>query len=290
MATPQAPGTSGSSGTSGRPDDPAALVARIFDVRDRRMLVTGAASGLGRAMAEVLAGAGARVTLADKDPARLDEVAAGLAAGGGVVRRAVVDVADADQVRAAVAAAVDAFGGLDVVFANAGIAEGAAYSDPEWRLETFPQDSWERVLAVNLTGAVHTMRAAAAVMRRQGAGAIVVTASTAGLRADPMVAYSYVAAKAGLINVVKQAALDLAPHGVRVNAIAPGPFHTNIGGERGKAPDVEKTWATTVPLGRMGDPEELKGLVLLLASNASSFMTGAVYPIDGGALATSHIL
>jgi NAD(P)-dependent dehydrogenase (short-subunit alcohol dehydrogenase family) len=272
------------------PDGPGAQAARIFDVSGRRALVTGAASGLGRAMAEVLADAGAAVTLADKDPAGLEKVHADLASAGGQVRQARVDVADEGSVRAAVAGVVDELGGLDVVFANAGIAEGNSYSDPEWRLEAFPQDSWERVVAVNLSGAVNTMRAAAEVMRRQGAGRIVVTASTAGLRADPMVAYSYVAAKAALINVVKQAALDLAPFGVRVNAIAPGPFHTNIGGEKGKDPAVEKTWATTVPLGRMGDPEEIKGLVLLLASEASSFMTGAVYPVDGGALATSHVL
>jgi NAD(P)-dependent dehydrogenase (short-subunit alcohol dehydrogenase family) len=271
-------------------EGPGALVARIFDVSGRRMLVTGAASGLGRAMAEVLAGAGAQVTLADKDPAGLEKAAAQLTAAGGTVRHAPVDVADEGQVRAAVADAVEAFGGLDAVFANAGIAEGTGYSDPGWRLEAFPPDSWDRVVAVNLTGAVHTMRAAAEVMRRQGGGKIVVTASTAGLRADPMVAYSYVAAKAALINVVKQAALDLAPHGVRVNAIAPGPFHTNIGRQKGKDPVVEKRWATTVPLGRMGDTDEIKGLVLLLASDASSFMTGAVYPVDGGALATSHAL
>jgi NAD(P)-dependent dehydrogenase (short-subunit alcohol dehydrogenase family) len=266
------------------------LAARIFDVQGRGALVTGAASGLGRAMAEALADSGAQVTLADRDAAGLAKVAEELAERGGRVRTAQLDITDADAVTRAVAETVDAFGRLDVVFANAGIARGTSYSDPEWRLETFPMDSWEQVVAVNLTGAVHTMRAAAAVMRRQGAGKIVVTASTAGLRSDPMVAYSYVAAKAALVNVVKQAALDLAPHGVQVNAIAPGPFHTNIGGDKGKDPAVEKGWANTVPLGRMGDPEELKGLVLLLASNASSFMTGAVYPIDGGALATSHIL
>lgn len=284
MTTPRASEQSG----------PGALAARIFDMRGRGALVTGAASGLGRAMAEALAGAGARVTLADKDAAGLEKTAADLAVlsepAGGEVRQARVDVRDPGDVQDAVTGTVEAFGRLDVVFANAGIAEGTSYSDPQWRLEAFPMDSWERVVAVNLSGAVHTMRAAAAVMRRQGAGKIVVTASTAGLRSDPMVAYSYVAAKAALINVVKQAALDLAPHGVQVNAIAPGPFHTNIGGEKGKDPAVEKTWATTVPLGRMGNPEEIKGLVLLLASDASSFMTGAVYPIDGGALATSHTL
>src|SRR3954465_4753503 len=111
-------------------DDPAALVARIFDVGGRGRVGAGAAGGLGRAMAEVLAGAGARVTLADRDRVGLEQAAAELTAAGGTVRRALVDVSDAGQVRAAVADAVAAFGGLDALFANAGIAEGTGYSDP----------------------------------------------------------------------------------------------------------------------------------------------------------------
>ena len=110
------------------------------------------------------------------------------------------------------------------------------------------------------------------------------------MRPEPVVCYGYAASKAAIINLVRQAALELAPHGVLVNAICPGPFKgTRIGGGVTENPDAEteRMWAKTVPLGRMGQPEELKGLVLLLASPASSFMTGAAYLIDGGTLVLS---
>jgi NAD(P)-dependent dehydrogenase (short-subunit alcohol dehydrogenase family) len=131
------------------------------------------------------------------------------------------------------------------------------------------------------------MKHAAAVMRRQGSGRIVVMSSNAGLRPEPVVCYGYAASKAAIINIVRHAALELAPHGVLVNAICPGPFKgTRIGGgvTLDPEPEQERMWATTVPLGRMAEPEELKGLALLLASPASSFMTGAAYLIDGGTL------
>jgi NAD(P)-dependent dehydrogenase (short-subunit alcohol dehydrogenase family) len=124
-------------------------------------------------------------------------------------------------------------------------------------------------------------------MKRQGSGRIVVTSSVAGLRPEPVVCYGYIASKAAILNVVRQAALDLAPHGVRVNAICPGPFKgTRIGGGATLDPDPEtlQQWVGTIPLGRMAEPEEMKGLVLLLASPAGSFITGASYVIDGGAL------
>jgi len=166
---------------------------------------------------------------------------------------------------------------------HVGIAAVPGYANPGGQeLHTVADDVWRRVLAVNLDGVLHTMRAAAAVMKPQRSGRIVVTASTAGLRADPMVCYGYAASKAAVINVAKQAALELAPHGVHVNVIAPGPIKTRIGG--GVTSESEKAWAALVPLGRMGETEELKGLALLLASRASSFMTGAVITIDGGQL------
>ncbi len=149
------------------------------------------------------------------------------------------------------------------------------------------RSDWDAVLGVNLTGVLHTLKHAAAVMRRQGSGRIVVTSSNAGLKPEPVACYGYTASKAAVINVVRQAALELAPHGVLVNAICPGPFKgTRIGGGVTLDPDQEheEMWARTVPLGRMGEPDELKGLVLLLASPASSFMTGAAYLIDGGTL------
>ena len=263
--------------------DPGAVTSRLFDVRGSRAVVTGAASGLGLAIAEVLAESGARVTLADIDAGRLEEAAAALAARGCDVRTARADVTDPASVRALFDGVLEAHGGVDVVFANAGIAAVPGYANEGGQeLQTVADDVWRRVLAVNLDGVLHTMRAAAGAMKPQGSGRIVVTASTAGLRADPMVCYGYAASKAAVVNVARQAALELAPHGVHVNVIAPGPIRTRIGG--GVTPESERQWASLVPLGRMGEPEELKGLALLLASPAASFITGAVITIDGGQL------
>ena len=261
---------------------------RLFDVRGARALVTGAACGLGFAMAEVLADCGARVTLADIDAERLESSTQALAVRGAAIRSFLVDVADEKRVQAMVDDAVGAEGGLDVVFANAGIASVPGFAvEGGQRLETVETTDWSRVLGVNLNGVLYTMKHAAAVMKRQGSGRIVVTSSNAGLRAEPEVCYGYVAAKAAIVNLVRQAALELAAHGVHVNAICPGPFKgTRIGGgvTENPTPELEHMWARTVPLGRMGDPDELKGLVLLLASPASSFMTGAAYLVDGGTM------
>jgi NAD(P)-dependent dehydrogenase (short-subunit alcohol dehydrogenase family) len=255
---------------------------QLFDVRGVRAIVTGAASGLGFAMAEVLADCGAHVTLADIDADRLAEVTPTSA------RPFVADVSDEDQVRALIDDVVSAEGGLDVVFANAGLASvpGFGVEDGQTLDRVEPTD-WNRVLGVNLSGVLFTMKHAAAVMKRQGFGRIVVTSSAAGLKPEPAVCYGYAASKAAVLNLVRQAALELAPHGVLVNAICPGPFKgTRIGGgvTESPTPELERMWSKTVPLGRMADPEELKGLVLLLASPASSFMTGSAYVIDGGTL------
>jgi NAD(P)-dependent dehydrogenase (short-subunit alcohol dehydrogenase family) len=255
-------------------------MSSLFDVRGLRVVVTGAASGLGLAMAEAMADGGARLTLADVDGERLAEVAARLDA----VRSEVVDVTHRERVEALMD------GGVDVVFANAGISLEPGFADPGGGLTGFDDDHWRRVLAVDLEGVIWTMRAAARAMKPQGSGSIVVTASTAGLRTDPMVGYSYATAKAAVISAARQAALELAPHGVRVNAIAPGPIRTRIGGGVPPTPDIERMWAATVPLGRMGEPEDIKGVALLLASPASSWMTGAIIPVDGGALTMSHAL
>jgi len=172
-----------------------------------------------------------------------------------------------------------------VVFANAGISRGAGIITEEGQLEHADRVAFGQVIDVNLTGVLSTMQAAAKVMRPQQSGRIVVTASTAGLGTEAFCGYGYVAAKGAVVNVVRQAALDLARDNVLVNAIAPGPFHTRIGGPGGADPEVVAYWASTVPLGRMGDPSELQGLVLLLASpRASSFITGTIIPVDGGSL------
>jgi NAD(P)-dependent dehydrogenase (short-subunit alcohol dehydrogenase family) len=237
-------------------------------------------------MAEVMADAGARVTLADLDSSRLGDATAELADHGAHVRSAELDVADPAQVARLFDDVVEAQGGVDAVFANAGISLEPGVVDPRGGLANLDRDAWDRVLAVNLNGVLFTIREAAGHMKRQGSGRIVVTASTAGFGTDPMVGYSYSATKAAVIILVRQAALELAPHGVHVNAIAPGPFRTNIGA--GAAPIPAEAWEKIVALGRMADPAELKGVALLLASPASSFMTGAIVPVDGGQLLMSH--
>jgi NAD(P)-dependent dehydrogenase (short-subunit alcohol dehydrogenase family) len=258
--------------------------SELFDVRGKRVLVTGAASGLGRAMAEAMVDGGARVTLADLDRKRLDEVIGEL--GSGDASGIELDVSDADAVREVFEEIVAEQGGVDVAFANAGISLEPGVLDERGGLEALDRSTWDAVLGVNLNGVLFTMREAAKHMKRQGSGRIVVTASTAGFGTDPLVGYSYSAAKAAVIVMVRQAALELAPHGVYVNAIAPGPFKTNLGGDA--APVPPEAWESIVALGRMADPEELKGVALLLASPASSFMTGAIVPVDGGQLLMSH--
>jgi NAD(P)-dependent dehydrogenase (short-subunit alcohol dehydrogenase family) len=275
------------------------VLSELFDIRDKVALVTGGASGLGLAFASVLAECGAAVYLADADEPSLSEAVAGLPGASGVV----LDVSDAARVEEVTSEIVAGQGHLDIVFANAGVARGTPPLVASGSIDTFSWEDYTRLVDVNLHGVVHTVRAAARHMKRQRSGSIVATASTAGLRNDPFVPYSYAIAKAGVVNFVKQAAHDLARWNVRVNAIAPGPFKTNLGrprsgdagsagggagaGGREKSPvdgQAEDRWNAVIPLGRMGDPSEIRGLALLLASDASSFMTGGVYPIDGGAL------
>jgi len=269
-------------------DRAAETLGRLFDVRGTRVVVTGAASGLGFAMAEVLADCGAHVTLADIDEGRLEASTRKLVERGGEARAFVADVRDEAQVQALFDDVVAAEGGVDVAFANAGLASVPGFRvEGGQTLDTVRREDWDRVLDVNLNGVMHTMRAAAAVMKRQGGGRIVVTASNAGLRPEPMVCYGYAASKAAVIHLVRHAALDLAGDGILVNAICPGPFYgTLIGGGVTEHPteEMKAMWATLIPLGRMADPEELKGLVVLLASPASSFITGAAHVIDGGSL------
>jgi NAD(P)-dependent dehydrogenase (short-subunit alcohol dehydrogenase family) len=259
---------------------------KLFDVTGRIALVTGAASGLGLAMAEVMAANGARVTLADKDEAALDRAVTRLRDEGGAVEAAPVDVANLDRLRAVIDGAASRHGRLDVVFANAGISAGPGMMTPEGKMDAVLHAKWNEVLHINLTSVFETLRAASAHMKRQREGRIIITASVAGLKAERMVGYAYAATKAAVINIVRLAALELAPDNVMVNAIAPGPFLTNIaGGRLHRDPAVVRQFEAMVPLGRIARPDELKGLALLLASPASSFITGTVIPIDGGVMA-----
>ncbi len=268
---------------------PASTLAQ-FDVAGRSALVTGAASGLGLAFAEVMAEAGARVTLTDIDGDGAEREAERLRATGMQARAARLDVTD----RAACASVFDghaaAYGGLDVCFANAGLGEGPGFVAPDGsrvpdgQVDTYDDALWDRSIAINLTGSYNTMRNAARLMKAGGkGGSIIATASNAGLILEPIVPMPYHPAKAGVLHMVRALALELAKFRIRVNAIAPGPFVTNIGGGWAKKdPAVRKAFDATIPLGGMAETHQIKPLALLLASDASSYMTGGTMLIDGG--------
>lgn len=256
----------------------------LFDLRGQRVLVTGAASGLGLAMAEAMLEAGAQVILSDHNAQALAAACQRLQASDPRVQSCVMDVgevAEVDRVFEALAAE----GPIDCVFANAGMSAGRGFLVDEGRLENVDPAAWDRVLRVNLDGVMATLRAAARHMKPRGRGRIIVTSSIAGLRSEVHSGYAYVASKAAVNNLVRQAAVELAPFNVRVNAIAPGPFATGINGGRLRLPESAERMRTYIPLGRIADPKEIQGLALLLASSASSYMTGAIIPIDGGASA-----
>lgn len=266
--------------------DPArsgAFLSELFDVRDRRVVVTGAANGLGLAISEALVTCGARVTMVDRDAAALEAAQARLSAQG-PVRGAVADVTDAVAVDQLFDDANAEMGGLDVVYANAGIGGGPGFAFPAGQLETFDLATFARVMDVNLVGAMLTLRAAARIMNKQHRGKIIVTASATALRPEPMVSYAYRVSKGALLSLVEQAAIELARHGVTVNAMAPGPLLTSLSGRPPSEAQIALL-GSTVGLGRMARPGELSGLAVLLASPASDFMTGSVIAIDGGAVA-----
>lgn len=261
--------------------------AELFNVKDHVAFITGASSGLGLAYAEVMAENGATVVVTDHNEERLNFHTTRLNGMGCRVEPVVLDVSDTDALRAAIDGAAERHQRLDVLFANVGISGGrGTLVDPSGAIDQFDLEAYKRAIDVNMTSTLMAMRFAVPHMKRLRSGSIVATSSIAGMRAEPITGYSYIASKAAVINIVRQAAVELAPYNIRVNAIAPGPFLTNIGGGRlHRDKDTVKLFADMVPMGRIAKMDEIKGLALLLASAAGSYITGTCIPIDGGATA-----
>jgi 3alpha(or 20beta)-hydroxysteroid dehydrogenase len=227
-------------------------------------LISGGARGIGAASARALVAEGAKVVLGDI----LDEEGKAVADELGDAARYVhLDVTNPEEWPAAVQAAIAEFGGLNVLFNNAGIANGAA-------INRFKLEKWQKIIDINLTGPFLGIRAAADALIAAGGGSIINTSSIEGLRGTSW-AHGYVASKWGLRGLTKSVAMELAPHGVRVNSLHPGLIRTPL--TEGIPDDM-----IPVPLGRPGVPEDVASFVVFLASDESSYATGSEFVIDGG--------
>lgn len=254
-------------------------MTQTFDLSRERILITGASSGLGLHFARVLAAGGAKLALAARSLDKLGELKREIEAKGGTAHAIVMDVTDGNVVRAGIAAADEALGGVSVLLNNAGIAIVKPMLD-------YTEDDWDLVVDTNLRGAWLAAQATAKAMVARGQGGNIVNiGSVLGLRPIGQVP-AYTAAKAGLIHLTKTMAMELARHDIRVNVLCPGyvetemnrPFWSGKGG---------LSLISRIPQKRIGQPDDLDGALLLLCSNASRYMTGSTIVVDGGHLCSS---
>jgi NAD(P)-dependent dehydrogenase (short-subunit alcohol dehydrogenase family) len=249
----------------------------MWDLSGRTAIVTGASSGLGVTFSEALAGAGANVVVAARRTDRLEELAGRIEEGGGSALAVTCDVTDSEQVAAMTRAAVERFGRLDVMVCNAGTA-----GDAGPMAERLPHVLFEATVRVNLLGVWYCCREAGALMLEQGSGAIINVSSTAGVAGVQHFPPAYQATKAAVINLTRNLALSWAGRGVRVNALAPGWFPSEMTGPFLETPVYSDHILRHEPTGRVGDPAELAGPLIFLASDASSRVTGETLVVDGG--------
>ena len=243
-------------------------------VAGRVAVVTGAASGMGRAIAQLFGAEGARVAVLDRDASGVAKVADAISLATGVAYACPLDVSDAEAITAAIDDVVAKLGPVGILVNNAGVSLPAPIDAAEY------DAAWDTTLAVNLTGYVRMIRACRAHLLEAGAGRIVNIASTEGLGATPYLS-PYTASKHGVVGLTRSLACELGPLGITVNCVCPGPIHT---GMTAVIPDEmkERFARRRVPLRRYGDPEEVAHMVLNLALPSSSFVNGAIIPVDGG--------
>jgi NAD(P)-dependent dehydrogenase (short-subunit alcohol dehydrogenase family) len=255
-------------------------LSQLISLAGRRAVVTGAAMGIGAAIAARLAEAGAAVLLADLDKPAAEAAAAQVSARhGGTVLATQLDVADSASVIAAADLAAREFGGIDIWVNNAGVY-------PSTPLTDLSDDAWDRVLDINLRGTFFGCREAARRMVPARPGAVIVNLSSiAGIRGRQAGVAHYVASKHGIIGITQQVALELAPHGIRVLAVAPTTIITPGVEERSAARGADLEQALVTPLGRAGRPDDVARVVLFCASDLAMFMTGSTLLVDAGQMA-----
>ncbi|MEI7553935.1 SDR family NAD(P)-dependent oxidoreductase [Candidatus Chlorohelix sp.] len=241
-------------------------------------LITGAGNGIGRITARLFASEGASVVISDRLDADLRETERLIASDGGSVTAIVCDVTNAAQVQASVNLALETYGKLNILVNNAGIGRNPA------RITELSEEDWDITLNVNLKGVFLGMKYAIPAMKQEG-GSIINLASVAGIVGTPKLS-AYGASKAGVIQLSKTAALECARYGIRVNAVCPSWTKTNMvdlfTNSTPNPQATEQGMANAIPLGRLGHPEEIANAILFLASEESSFITGATLPVDGG--------
>jgi 3-oxoacyl-[acyl-carrier protein] reductase len=243
-------------------------------VREKVVLVTGAASGMGRAIAHLFADEGAKVAVTDRDAAGVDAVAGEIVAADGLATGWTLDVTDPAAIAQVVDEVALQLGPVDILVNDAGVSIPVEIGGDDF------ERAWETTLAVNLTAYARTIRACLPHLKREQAGRVVNIASTEGLGATPFLS-PYTASKHGVVGLTRSLACELGPLGVTVNCVCPGPIHT---GMTEPIPDdaKERFARRRVPLRRYGDPEEVAHMVLNLSLPASSFVNGAVVTVDGG--------
>jgi len=245
-------------------------------------LVTGAASGIGRATAIGFAQRGGAVTVADINGENANKVAAEITAAGGKALAIVADVTKPADIDMMVARTTSAFGRLDFLHNNAfGMPVAQTSTQVASRMADVDDGVWNHMLDVGLTAVFRAIKRVIPVMRAQGGGAIVNTASISGLRADYGIA-AYNAAKAGVINLTRVVAIEYARSGIRANCVCPGAIHTPLLAPALEVPGFADKFNETIPMGRLGQPEEIANVVLFLASDLASFVTGSAFVADGG--------
>ena len=265
-------------------------IDELFKVRDLVTIVTGGASGIGRACVEAMSENGAIVVIMDRDATGGARVARELTSKGARVAALTVDATDRPALEAAMADVRAKYGRIDVVFANAGISGGPGFlalgggRDPKTAFEGVAGEVWERVLRTNVISVAATIAAAIPHLKANGGGRIIVTSSVSAFRTEPHVASAYVASKGAVGQIVRQAAFELAGYDINVNALAPGPTATNIGGGRLQQADAQKGFGALTPMRRIAMPDDMKGAALFLASPASAYVTGLHLFIDGGGM------